>query len=92
MNRVERLIQSPVGALIARPWFDLFVLGFFTHRFFPLSRLWAAARAALGGAARRVRAVVHEERGGVGPGWGKQDERARPQAGDLDLVRAPEEG
>ena len=50
MNRVERLLCSPLGALVARPWFDTFVLGFFTHRFFPLSRLWAAAREANGSA------------------------------------------
>jgi hypothetical protein len=48
MNRVERLLCSPLGTLVARPWFDTFVLGFFTHRFFPLSRLWAAAREANG--------------------------------------------
>lgn len=52
MNRVERLICSPLGALLARPWFDTFVLGFFTHWFFPLSRLWAAARAANGSVER----------------------------------------
>ena len=48
MNRVERLIASPVGAVIARPWFDTFALSFFDNWFFPLSRLWAAARAAHG--------------------------------------------
>ena len=48
MNRVERLIASPVGAVIARPWFDSFALRFFDNWFFPLSRLWAAARAAHG--------------------------------------------
>lgn len=48
MNRVERLIASPVGALVARPWFDRFTLRFFERWFFPSSRLWAAARAANG--------------------------------------------
>ncbi len=57
MNRVERLISSPLGALLARPWFDTFVLGFFTHWFFPLSRLWAAARAANGSVDRFFDAV-----------------------------------
>jgi pimeloyl-ACP methyl ester carboxylesterase len=57
MNRVERLLCSPLGAVLARPWFDVFVLGFFTHRFFPLSRLWAAAREANGSAERFFEAV-----------------------------------
>ncbi|MBT8080470.1 MAG: hypothetical protein KJO31_17960 [Gammaproteobacteria bacterium] len=48
MNKVERLLGSPIGAVIARPWMDGAVLGFLTHWFFPLSRLWAAARAAHG--------------------------------------------
>ena len=48
MNRVERLIASPMGAMIARPWFDRFTIRFFERWFFPSSRLWAAARAANG--------------------------------------------
>ena len=48
MNRVERLIASPVGAMFVRPWFDRFTLKFFERWFFPSSRLWAAARAANG--------------------------------------------
>lgn len=48
MNRVERLIASPLGALVARPWFDRATIGFFERWFFPCSRLWAAARAANG--------------------------------------------
>lgn len=52
MNNVERLIRSPLGAIIARPWFDGFALGFFNHWFFPASRLWAAARAASGSVER----------------------------------------
>lgn len=48
MNGVERLIASPLGAVIARPWFDRFTIRFFERWFFPSSRLWAAARAANG--------------------------------------------
>jgi pimeloyl-ACP methyl ester carboxylesterase len=48
MNRVERILASPLGALIARPWFDRYTLRFFEKWFFPSSRLWAAARAANG--------------------------------------------
>lgn len=43
-----RLLKSPLGGLIARPWFDNCVLYFLKNWFFPLSRLWAAARAAEG--------------------------------------------
>ncbi|MGI9203148.1 MAG: alpha/beta hydrolase [Woeseiaceae bacterium] len=50
MNRVERLIASPLGVLVARPWFDRFTIRFFERWFFPSSRLWAAARAANGSA------------------------------------------
>ena len=48
MNRIEQLIASPLGAVVARPWFDRFTLHFFEKWFFPSSRLWAAARAANG--------------------------------------------
>ncbi|PCI46126.1 MAG: hypothetical protein COB49_09055 [Alphaproteobacteria bacterium] len=44
----NRMLKSPVGRLIARPWFDSCVLYFLKNWFFPLSRLWAAARAAEG--------------------------------------------
>lgn len=43
-----RILKSPLGRLIARPWFDSWVLYFLEQWFFPLSRLWAAARAAQG--------------------------------------------
>ena len=48
LNRIERLIASPLGALVARPWFDHFTIRFFGRWFFPVSRLWAAAREANG--------------------------------------------
>ena len=48
MNRVERIIASPLGAVVAKPWFDRFTIRFFERWFFPSSRLWAAARAANG--------------------------------------------
>jgi hypothetical protein len=39
------LLESPLGALLARPWLD--VAGLFgLRRYMPLSRLWAAANAA----------------------------------------------
>lgn len=43
-----RLLRTPFGALIARPWFDAVSIRALTRWFFPLSRLWAAARAANG--------------------------------------------
>lgn len=45
------LFESPLGALLARPWLD--VAGLFgLRRYMPLSRLWAAANAAGEDAAR----------------------------------------
>ncbi|MGI9415939.1 MAG: alpha/beta hydrolase [Hyphomicrobiales bacterium] len=41
-------LRTPVGGLIARPWFDQVALQVLARWFFPLSRLWAAARAADG--------------------------------------------
>ena len=44
----ERWLRSPVGAGLALPWFDPVALWLLGRWFFPLSRLWAAARAANG--------------------------------------------
>jgi len=44
----SKLIASPAGRLIARPWLDASSLYLLKNWFFPLSRLWAAARAAEG--------------------------------------------
>ncbi len=41
-------LRTPLGSLIARPWFDHVALNTIAYWFFPLSRLWAAARAAEG--------------------------------------------
>jgi hypothetical protein len=43
-----RIMKSPIGRLIALPWFDRVIAWFLQYWFFPLSRLWAAARAASG--------------------------------------------
>ncbi len=51
------LLKSPLGRLVARPWFDLLVLYFLKNWFFPLSRLWAAARAAEGDVDRFIEYV-----------------------------------
>ena len=45
-------MRSPVGAIVARPWFDLLALRFLARRFCPLSRAWAAAMAAQGSVER----------------------------------------
>ncbi len=44
----DRLLRSPLGAAVARPWFDAATLKLLSRWFFPLSRLWAAARDADG--------------------------------------------
>ena len=41
-----------MGGLVAQPWFDRWALRLLTAWFFPLSRLWAAARAAEGSVER----------------------------------------
>ena len=41
-------LRSPLGNLVARPWFDRTAMHLLWRWFFPLSRLWAAARAAEG--------------------------------------------
>ncbi len=56
-NPVERLMRSPVGAIVARPWFDPVALHVITRRYLPLSRAWAAALAA-GGSVERFLAAV----------------------------------
>lgn len=45
-------LRSPLGALVAQPWFDRVALRSLTRWFFPLSRLWAAARSAEGSVER----------------------------------------
>jgi len=50
-------LKSPLGRLVARPWFDLIVLHLLKNWFFPLSRLWAAARAAEGDVDRFIEHV-----------------------------------
>jgi len=57
----SRLIASPLGRLIARPWLDTVVLHLLKHWYFPLSRLWAAARAADGDVDRFIAHVPLEE-------------------------------
>lgn len=45
-------MASPLGGLLARPWYDRAALFLLMRWFFPLSRLWAAARASEGDCAR----------------------------------------
>ena len=47
-NIVQVVMRSWVGGLIARPWLDKLILLSLEHIFFPLSRMWAAARCANG--------------------------------------------
>lgn len=58
------LLRTPVGALVARPWFDRVALRVLERWVFPLSRLWAAAREAEGAADRFYTAVPLEPRPG----------------------------
>ena len=42
------VFRTPLGALFALPWFDRLTIWMLRRWFFPVSRLWAAARAAEG--------------------------------------------
>jgi len=55
------LIASPAGRLIARPWLDICTLYLLKHWYFPLSRLWAAARAADGNVDEFIKQVPLEQ-------------------------------
>jgi hypothetical protein len=46
------MLRTPLGGLVARPWFDRVALRTIAYWFFPLSRLWASARVAHGSAER----------------------------------------
>ena len=51
-NWASRIMGSGVGSLLARSWLDPMVLSGLQQVFFPLSRLWAAARTAHGDSER----------------------------------------
>lgn len=48
----ERIVRAFAGTVLAHPWFDATALFALRHWFFPMSRLWAAAREADGDARR----------------------------------------
>ncbi len=50
-------LRSPLGSLLARPWFDRAALPVLSGWYFPLSRLWAAAGAAEGSVERYLAEV-----------------------------------
>lgn len=94
MSRLSRftawLISSPVGRLIARPWLDSSALYLLKHWYFPLSRLWAAARAAEGDVDKFIAAVPLEapnssERKTIASAL-RQFERARLKAFSMEQL------
>lgn len=54
---MQRMMATPLGDWIARSWLDRYILRSLEHWFFPLSRLWAAARSANGDTRRFYDAV-----------------------------------
>ncbi len=54
-------MASPAGRIIAKPWLDTCALYLLKNWFFPLSRLWAAARAADGDIDRFIEQVPLEQ-------------------------------
>lgn len=63
-----RIIRSPLGALIARPWFHGLASWFLLRWYFPVSRLWAAASLAEGSLERFAEAIPQ-------PAIGNRDRR-----------------
>ncbi|MDE0060469.1 MAG: hypothetical protein OXI22_20290 [Defluviicoccus sp.] len=59
-------MRSPVGAGLARPWFDPVALWLLGRWYFPLSRLWAAARAANGSLLKFYEEVPMDPIPGIG--------------------------
>lgn len=59
----RRILQSPMGTVLARPWLDRVLLLFLKYLFFPLSRLWGAARKADGSLEAFVKATPLERPG-----------------------------
>lgn len=47
-NHLQRIMRSPIGSLVAQSWLDPWILRSVEYWFFPMSRLWAAARRANG--------------------------------------------
>ncbi len=45
---VSKWLRSPLGALVAKPWFDRLTMKMLDRWYFPISRMWAAARASAG--------------------------------------------
>lgn len=56
-ERVTRFFRSPAAPLFTRPWLDSVTLKLLERYFFPLSRLWALARAAEGDAEHFARGL-----------------------------------
>ncbi|MEO9874704.1 MAG: hypothetical protein ABJM26_13185 [Anderseniella sp.] len=73
-------LRTPLGNLVARPWFDRVALNTVAYWFFPLSRLWAAARAAEGSVDGFF------ETTGIAPS-SRLAERLRRNLGDFETVR-----
>lgn len=80
-DTAARLLRSPLGALVARPWFDALSMQLLSRWFFPLSRLWAAARTAEGSIEKFYREVPMEPIPGM-------DDRLRIALDRFEGVRA----
>ena len=78
-----RLIRSPIGALVARPWFHGLASWLLIRWYFPLSRLWAAASLAEGSVERFAEEV---------PLGGISDRHRRRLARVLKTIEAARHG
>jgi len=73
-------LRTPMGNLVARPWFDYVALNTVAYWFFPLSRLWAAARTAEGSVDRFF------ENSGITPSP-RLAERVKRNLSEFEIVR-----
>lgn len=62
VNAMQRLMATPIGNWIARSWLDSYILWSLEYWFFPMSRLWAAARRANGDVLRYFDSVPMSRR------------------------------
>lgn len=80
-SSTQNLLRGVAGLALAQPWFDPVALALLRRYFFPLSRLWAAARIAHGNAERFYAEVpIHRGR--------SDDARVMAALGTFEEARA----
>ena len=92
-DRPLRLLSSPLGALITRPWVDRLILQVGLAAYFPLSRAWASAAAAAGDLDRfKADLALERTPNGLGRGLPRTLSRIAALAADHDKAARQWEG